>query len=67
MEKLRKDDAKDNIKKYENQLVLDELSERTIKKYVVDVEQWLNDMPYHTKTTWQSYINRQQLIPKLFL
>lgn len=45
MEKLRKDDAKDNIKKYENQLVLDELSERTIKKYVVDVEQWLNDMP----------------------
>lgn len=32
MEKLRKDDAKDNIKKYENQLVLDELSERTIKK-----------------------------------
>lgn len=45
MEKLRKDDAKDNIKKYENQLVLDELSERTIKKYIVDVEQWLNDMP----------------------
>lgn len=44
MEKLRKDDAKDNIKKYENQLVLDELSERTIKKYVVDVEQWLNDI-----------------------
>lgn len=48
MEKLRKDDAKDNIKKYENQLVLDELSERTIKKYVVDVEQWLNDMPVIT-------------------
>ena len=75
MEKLRKDDAKDNIKKYENQLVLDELSERTIKKYVVDVEQWLNDMPdiinktsiISYKTTWQSYINRQQLIPKLFL
>ena len=58
MEKLRKDDAKDNIKKYENQLVLDELSERTIKKYVVDVEQWLNDMPdIINKTSIISYKN----------
>ena len=39
MEKLRRDDAKENIKKYEEQLVLDELSERTINKYR------LNDMP----------------------
>lgn len=45
MEKLRRDDAKENIKKYEEQLVLDELSERTINKYIVDVEQRLNDMP----------------------
>lgn len=60
MEKLRKDDAKDNIKKYENQLVLDELSERTIKKYVVDVEQWLNDMPdIINKTSIISYKNRK--------
>ena len=58
MEKLRKDDAKDNIKKYENQLVLDELSERTIKKYIVDVEQWLNDMPdIIYKTSIVSYKN----------
>ena len=58
MEKLRKDDAKENIKKYENQLVLDELSERTIKKYVVDVEQWLNDMPdIINKTSIISYKN----------
>ncbi len=31
MEKLRKDEAKEKIKEYENQLVLDELSERTKK------------------------------------
>lgn len=39
---MNKNEAIEKIEGYERQMRIDELSERTIKKYLCDVEQWIN-------------------------
>lgn len=39
---MNKYEAIEKLEDYERQMRIDELSERTIRKYLYDVEQWLN-------------------------
>lgn len=61
---MNKDEAKAKLVAYEKQMKIDELSERTIKKYLFDVKQWLDSQD--KKINMESMLAYKQSLTKTY-
>lgn len=61
---MNKDEAKAKLAAYEKQMKIDELSERTIKKYLFDVKQWLDSQD--KKINMESMLAYKQSLTKTY-